>query len=110
MQCYTSGLSLTRRVYPIGASKGAVTGLSSRTFGTWTLLTGVVRLFAAYHLEDPSWYNLAIATYFVAFWHFGSELLFYRTTRLISGATPTYLVSIGTLIWMVKERDGYVFA
>jgi hypothetical protein len=58
VQAYST-LALTSRVYnpssidPPPKVPKHVTGLSSRTFGTWTFLAAVIRLYAAYNITDP---------------------------------------------------------
>src|ERR1700733_6594495 len=51
----------------------SVTPLSSRTFGTWSMIQALVRIYAAYNIENPAFYQLAYLTYVVAFAHFMSE-------------------------------------
>ena len=102
-QTYTS-VALTRRVYP----NAAASALTARLFGTWTAVQGVVRLFAAHHVTDPVVYRMAFATYAIAAAHFGLELLVYRTTEPVSGATPTYFVAVGTLVWMWSQWEWYI--
>jgi hypothetical protein len=88
MQAYTT-LTYTAQVYagpPEKAnSKNAspVTPLSGRTFGTWTMITAIVRFYAAYHLDDNSWYDLATWTFVVRFHCFlnPTVLSFVQDTR-----------------------------
>jgi hypothetical protein len=57
IQAYTT-LHFTSRVYnptpidPPPQTPKHVTGLSSRTFGTWTFLASVIRLYAAYNITN----------------------------------------------------------
>jgi hypothetical protein len=60
-------LRYTSEVYsgPTPGAKSPATALSGRTFGTWTFLTSLVRLNAAYHINEPAFYNLAMWTFAV---------------------------------------------
>ena len=69
IQAYIS-LAGSREVYAgkPNRSKGSqVTGLSARTFGTWTALSSVVRLYGAYNINEPLIYQLCLWTYGIAF-------------------------------------------
>lgn len=121
IQAYVS-LAPTQRVYsgpstaPTGIPKSAmketspVTPLSARTFGTWTAITAVVRLYAAYHIQVPVMYELALWTFGVAWAHFMSEWLVFKTTKMASGLAGPVIVSTTSLIWMWLQWDYYVKA
>jgi hypothetical protein len=59
IQAYST-LHFTSRVYnptsidPPPAVPKHVTGLSSRTFGTWTFMAAVIRLYAAYNITNAA--------------------------------------------------------
>jgi hypothetical protein len=84
------------------------TPLAARCFGTWTLLTSIMRLYAAYHLDVAPVYNMAYWTYLVAFGHFVSELLYFKSMTL--GVPQMFPLTLATtaLIWMPLVRDHYV--
>jgi len=84
------------------------TPLAARCFGTWTFLTSVVRLYASYHLSYGPMYNLAYWTYLVAFGHFVSELLIFKSMTL--GVPQMFPLTLATtaLIWMPLVRGYYV--
>ncbi|EKG10076.1 Erg28 [Macrophomina phaseolina MS6] len=84
------------------------TPLHSRTFGTWTLLQGIVRLYAAYHPDNAQVYQLAMLTNLVAMWHFGSEWFVFGTTSWGKGLAGPVFVSIGTTVWMALQYGFYV--
>ncbi|KAI9671067.1 MAG: ergosterol biosynthesis protein [Alyxoria varia] len=105
IQAYTT-TSYTRRVY--SASPASVTTLSARTFGTWTALTAIVRLFAAFHITEPAWYQLAFLTYVVAALHFVSEWVVFRSANLGAGLTGPLIVSSATMTWMWWVWQDYV--
>ncbi|KAL3291749.1 putative ERG28-involved in synthesis of ergosterol [Colletotrichum asianum] len=86
------------------------TPLAARCFGTWTLLTSVVRLYCAYHLHYAHMYDLAIWTYVIALGHFASELFVFKSMRFgVPQAFPFTLATVA-LIWMPQVRSFYVEA
>ncbi|KIM68420.1 hypothetical protein SCLCIDRAFT_20331 [Scleroderma citrinum Foug A] len=100
-------LKLTRRLY-MRVPSNSVTGLQARTFAVWTLTSAVVRGYAAYHIHDKTIYDMALFTYLIAFGHFSSEVLIFRTARLDSPAISPVIVSTVSLIWMLRQYDFYV--
>ncbi|KAI5365916.1 putative cation/H+ exchanger, sodium/solute symporter superfamily [Septoria linicola] len=85
IQCYRS-LSGSKEVYsgrPYKTDKNPspVNELSARTFGTWTALSSVVRLYAAYNISDPKVYELCLWTYGIAFAHFLTEWLAFGSAK-----------------------------
>jgi len=124
IQAYAT-LSATQRVYsgpntspvPEGipartlkspASSSPVTALSARTFGTWTAITSVIRLYAAYNLENQAIYEMALWTFGVAWAHFMSEWLIFKTTKMGAGLAGPVVVSTTSLLWMWTQWDYYV--
>ncbi|KAK9465347.1 hypothetical protein V1512DRAFT_266110 [Lipomyces arxii] len=105
-QSYFGGLTLTRRVYE--AKPSEVTPLSARTFGTWTFVTAVVRLYGAYHITDPAVYDITYATYLVAFAHFTSEWLIFKTAKFGKGLLGPLIVSTSTIVWMTLQKAFYL--
>ncbi|KAF8896269.1 Erg28 like protein-domain-containing protein [Infundibulicybe gibba] len=102
-------LKLTRRIYN-NVPPATVTSLQARTFGAWTLVSAVVRLYAAYHINDKSIYDMALFTYLIAFGHFSSEFLIFRTAKLNPGLLSTFAVASASLVWMISQYDFYVKA
>jgi hypothetical protein len=110
IQAYVS-LGPTQKVYtgPTSDSKSSpVTPLSARTFGTWTLLSSVIRLYAAYNIENKQIFEMAFWSYAIAFGHFFSEWLIFGSTRMGKGLAGPAVVSTATLAWMITQRDFYV--
>lgn len=85
-----------------------VTELSARTFGTWTALSSIVRLYAAYHINEPAVYELALWTFGLAFVHFASEWLVFGTARWGRGLAGPVAVSTLTGGWMLAQWGSYV--
>jgi hypothetical protein len=85
-----------------------VTPLSARTFGTWTAITAIVRFYAAYHITDPVIYQLALWTFGVAWMHFMSEWLVFKTAKWCKGLAGPAIVATGTGVWMLVLWKSYV--
>ncbi|KAL9023037.1 MAG: hypothetical protein Q9180_008425 [Flavoplaca navasiana] len=98
--------SYTRRVY--SAPETTVTSLHARTFGTYTALASIIRLYAAYNITDPTLYQLAIWTYIVALGHFYSEWLVFGTAKWGKGLAGPVIISVSSLAWMVVQWGVYV--
>ena len=85
-----------------------VTPLSARTFGTWTALSSIIRLYAAYHISNAPIYELALWSFTIAFGHFAMEWLVYDTARWGKGLASPVFVSTGTMVWMLLQWGHYV--
>ncbi|RAK99219.1 Erg28 family protein [Aspergillus ibericus CBS 121593] len=82
--------------------------LSSRTFGTWTFLSSVVRMYAAYNITNPAVYDLAIWTFGLALVHFVGEWLGFGSAQLKGRFVSPLIVASSTLTWMLTQREGYL--
>jgi hypothetical protein len=107
--CYTSP-EMGRRLYQGPAARTQVTGLSSRLFGIWTLLSIVVRTYAAFNLANREVYAIALSTYIIVSGFFLSEWLVYKTVVLGREIAPTFVVATVSLIWMITQWEYYVKA
>jgi len=109
LQTYIS-LAGPREVYAgSSASKQSpVTELSARTFGAWTAISAIVRLYAAYNIRDPAIYQMAMWTFGIAFAHFGSEWLVFGTVRMNRAAVFPISIATGTGAWMLMQWGSYV--
>lgn len=93
-----------------GRTVDQVTPLAARLFGTYTLISAIVRLYASYHLDLEPVYMMAMWTYLVALGHFTSEFFVYRTFYMGGPqAMPFLFATIGT-VWMVMQKSFYVAA
>jgi Erg28 like protein len=92
----------------VAGDESPVTPLSSRTFGTWNVAVGIVRMFAAYHIHEESWYQMQMITNIIGLVHFGLEAFVYKTARP-SGPffAPTVVAAIG-LSWSIVQYGYYV--
>lgn len=64
-------------------TESTVTGVSSRTFAIWTLLSGIIRAYGAYYIDNKQIYEITFWTYVLAFLHFGSEFFIYKTAKYV---------------------------
>ena len=91
-------------------ARDQVTPLAARLFGTWTLITGIVRIYAAYDVHSRALYQLGILTHALAAAHFTSELLAFRTLRLTGPQIFPFFAGYGGAIWMIMSYSHYVGA
>ncbi|OJD24001.1 hypothetical protein ACJ73_04641 [Blastomyces percursus] len=82
--------------------------LQSRTFGTWTFISAVVRVYAAFHINEPHMYDLTMWTFGTAFAHFVSEWLIFGSAKAKGRFVSPLCVASGTLAWMVTQRGFYL--
>ncbi|KAG6917009.1 hypothetical protein DXG01_004274 [Tephrocybe rancida] len=101
-------LKLTRKIYNV--KPNTVTALQARTFAAWTLTSAVVRGYAAYNIHNKILYDMAMFTYLIAFGHFSSEWLIFRSASINPGLISPVIVSTTSLIWMFKQYTFYVRA
>ncbi|KAI1208490.1 Erg28-like protein [Annulohypoxylon truncatum] len=95
---------------PKGArTQDQVTPLAARLFGTYTIISAIVRIYAAYYLHLAPVYQMTIWTYVVALFHFGSEFAVYRTAYLGPIATTFFFATVG-ITWMASQYSFYVQA
>jgi hypothetical protein len=59
---------------------------------------------------DVRRYQLAIWAYVVAFAHFTSEWVVFKTSRWGLPLAGPVIISTGTLVWMFTQWDAYVAA
>ncbi|KAF8199570.1 hypothetical protein BJ912DRAFT_898562 [Pholiota molesta] len=100
-------LKLTRRIYN-NVPPHTVTALQARTFAVWTLTSAVIRIYAAYNINNKTIYDMAFMSYLIAFGHFFSEFCFYRTATINAGLISPIIVSTTSLIWMFTQYEFYV--
>jgi len=106
IQAYFS-LAGSQQVYA-GTAPSRVTPLSARTFGTWTALSSIIRLYGAYHIDNPAVYEITLWTFGIAFGHFALEWLVYGTAKLGKGLAGPLVVSTVTASWMMMQWSAYV--
>ncbi|KIW66482.1 hypothetical protein PV04_05815 [Phialophora macrospora] len=119
IQCYFT-MSYTQRLYPGPVSSSQIkdkanpattspaTPLSTRTFGTWTVAVGIVRVFAAYHINEPAWYQMQALTNVIGLVHFGLEAFVYKTTRPSGPWLAPVTVALIGFGWSIAQYGFYV--
>ncbi|KAI8628322.1 hypothetical protein F5Y19DRAFT_476727 [Xylariaceae sp. FL1651] len=91
-----------------GRNIDQVTPLAARLFGTYTLISAIVRIYASYNLHLAPVYNIALWTYIVALLHFGSEWAVFRSAYIGPPILfPFFFATIG-IIWMTSQYSFYV--
>lgn len=106
-QCY-GGKENALRTYAGPRAAAQVTDFSSRMFGTWTFLSCLIRLYAAYKIEDEGIYVLTIATYAIAMAHFMVEWLVFGTMTHGVGLLRVMIVPVVSISWMAMQWGFYV--
>lgn len=76
-----------------------VSDLYGRTFATWTVTTCILCLICAKNPCNPSIYGATLASFAVAFLHFSTELLVFKTLSWKSAANPMVVAGV-SLLWM----------
>lgn len=96
------------RTYEGPVAQSQVTDFGSRMFGTWTFLSCVVRLYAAYKIDVPEVYMLTLWTFVIAMVHFGTEWMVFGTMRAGKGLAPVMVVPVVSIAWMIAHWGFYV--
>lgn len=68
----------------------------------------MVRLYAAYNIDNSQMYQMAYLTYVVAFLHFTSEWFYFKTARWGAPLAGPVIVASSSLVWMWLQWDFYV--
>ncbi|KAI9293751.1 Erg28-like protein [Neoconidiobolus thromboides FSU 785] len=105
-QCFISPFKFNHEIY--SGNKQQVTELSSRLFGTWTLISGLIRLYSAFYINNQHVYSLCLLTYLLAFFHFSTELFIYKTVKLNRASISPFIVSSFSILWMGTAYSSYV--
>ncbi|KAH9908324.1 transmembrane domain-containing protein [Xylariomycetidae sp. FL2044] len=93
-----------------GRTQDQCTPLAARLFGTYTLISAIVRIYASYHLDLAPVYNIALWTYIVALVHFASEWAVFKTAYLGPPVLfPFFFATVG-IAWMASQYSFYVEA
>ncbi|KAI9092701.1 hypothetical protein DFS34DRAFT_583847 [Phlyctochytrium arcticum] len=109
VQCFIPSIAKTRQIY--SGQKGEATALASRFLGLWTATSGLIRMYAAYNIQDRVMYTLAMWTFALAFFSFSNEVFIFKTAKWSSpGVWPALVLSTVSLIWMWNGQSGYVVA
>ncbi|KXN75106.1 Erg28-like protein [Conidiobolus coronatus NRRL 28638] len=105
-QCFLSPFKFNRRIYDQQPQE--VTGLAGRLFAVWTFTSGIVRAYAAYNIHDKTIYHMTFLTYVLAFFHFNTEIFYFKTARINAGTIGPMIISTLSMIWMWKSYGYYI--
>ena len=98
----------TLLTYPGPVAATQINELTAHIYGTWTCLSGTVRLYAAYKLNNPEVYSIALCTFVIAFGHFVLEWIYFKRVKAEKGLVSALLVSSGSIVWMITQRKYYL--
>lgn len=76
------------RVYSGPTSQSQANYLSIQLFGTWTLVSFILRKYNAYDIENKEIYTMTTWTYVIALPYFVSEWLVFETMSIRKGTPP----------------------
>ena len=71
-------------------------------------MVAIVRAYAAYNLSNPTVFNIALSTYYLAGFHFVTEWLVFGTAKLGSGLAGPLVVASSTIYWMLKTKEEWI--
>ncbi|OAA66489.1 Erg28 [Niveomyces insectorum RCEF 264] len=89
-------------------ARDQVTPLAARLFGVYTLLAGVIRVYAAYDVGNRALYQLSLITHLLAAVHFTSELFLFKTMRLTGPQVFPLAAGFVGATWMTLQYSHYV--
>ncbi|KAJ5210993.1 Erg28 [Penicillium cf. griseofulvum] len=95
----------TSQLYSNG--KVPASPLSGRIFGTWTFLSAVIRMTAAYNITNSVAYDLGMWTYGIALAHFIGEIIC-GDASLEGRFLSPLVVASSSLVWMFTQRAAYL--
>ena len=87
------------RTGPTITANSPVTPFGARAFGGWNLLSAVIRLYAAYHVDNREVFQLVIWSYVISTIFVCSEVWVYDTARWKSGWITIVAVGVPSMIW-----------
>lgn len=106
VQTYFS-TDLTKKVYSKAPTQ-EFSPLGVRTFGTWTFITSIIRLYGSWYLaHNKQVYELCLWSFIVAFGHFNLEWLVYKNCKFDKGFMGPFIVSTSSIVWMIMQKDFY---
>lgn len=81
--------------------------LTAHIYGVKNVYSGLIRLYAAYHIHNRELYTLALVTFAGVLGLYGAELLIWRTVRLRETST-SFIISGTMFCWMLMQMPWYV--
>lgn len=77
-----------------------------RTFGTWTMLGCVLRVYAAYDIQNRGLYDVTLWSFAIGSLYFGMEWAVFGGS--MPGRKRGLLIAMGSCIWMALQRHHYL--
>ncbi|ELT92922.1 hypothetical protein CAPTEDRAFT_165270 [Capitella teleta] len=99
VSCFRNHDFMAEKLYTV--TPELVNALTARLFGTWTLLSAMLRLWCAFCIDNHAVFCLTFFSFFLAMAHFAGEIFFYHTAELTFGATSPLVVSGLSMLWML---------
>lgn len=104
--CYTADPKTSLTAFS-GPKRPEPTTLLAHVYGTKNIYTALIRLYAAYHMDNPQLYDLAIFTFVGVMFLYTTELVVWKTVRVREYLFPLITAGVG-LGWMVTSKGFYV--
>lgn len=104
VQCFVESTLIIQTMY--SQPTDHVNALIGRMFGTWTILSGVVRLMCAMFIHNRPVYDLTLFSFILVWLHFLSELFIFKTTEPSFGVASPMIISGISIVLMIL---GYKF-
>lgn len=81
-----------------------------RLFGMWTVLSAIVRVYAAYNMSNPVLYDITIWTFVLVTFHYYSELVWFGTIPwdINRHQIIPLTQAPSALLWMLWQREYYL--
>ncbi|KAI0893804.1 ergosterol biosynthesis protein-like protein Erg28 [Annulohypoxylon nitens] len=104
--CYTSSPTTSLKAFS-GPAAPLPHPLLAHVYGVKNFYTSFIRLYAAYYINNPQLYDLAILTFVGVLFLYITEVFVYKTSNLREACFP-YVIAGTSLAWMVLQRDWYL--
>lgn len=103
--CYATPFKINREIYSLEIKD--VTRLAARLYGTWTLLSAILRTYCCYRLYDQTAYILTMITFAITTCHFTSEWMVFKTIKVNKSCFLALTAPPFTLAWMLLAYPFY---
>lgn len=99
ISCFLDHSFLGKRLYTGSAEK--INDLVARLFGMWTLVSALLRIGCAFYITVKPLYHLTFISFVLAFAHFTSEVLVFKTATLTIGVLTPLIISSVSMVGML---------
>lgn len=104
--CYILPPAQTTAMYR-GPNAPPPNTLLPHVYGLKNTYTTLIRVYAAYNIEDPRLYNLALCTFVGVLIHFSSEIWWYQNSRIQELGFSLGMCGV-LVVWMIVYRGNYI--